>query len=100
MALSNIKKEPRREITESTLGIVAVVGLVFLDYKASSFLSNLTKSTANGEIFLIMITIPLLLIVVAAISVGFLYFTHFVGEEICAMMAKLNIDPRPKQRYK
>lgn len=99
MALSNILKEPRREITESGLGILFIGGLAYLDFLFGRYLHNLASHPDD-------MPIPVGMIVgVAGIAgfiigvMGILYFTHFVGEQLCGWLAKRGLEIRPKTRY-
>lgn len=103
MALSNIGNEPRREITESAIGVLAIVvwlGMAFLiariidppyvngphDYSASWLF------TVSFVTFIVATLGPLLLF-------GTLFITHEIGEVVCDWLKALRIDPRPTQRY-
>ena len=103
MALNNIGREPRREITESAIGILATIvwlGVAFLvaahfdpyyvngpqDYRPSWAFS------VSFITFVIATVGPVLLF-------GVLFITHALGEEVCDWLKALRIDPRPRQRY-
>lgn len=112
MALSNIVKEPRREITESVFGIVAVGAYVGLDYLLCRWvLGPSASSGAAGDIAqtsyhystpywpifaLLMLGIGL---VAPLVGTMLLYFTHAVGEIVCDWFKAIGADPRPRQRY-
>lgn len=92
MALSNIGNEPRREITESVIGIAAVVLYIAADYLTVTLVFGLTDPLliVAGSLGFFIVTIgviPLLLL-----------FTHAIGEEICDLLGRA--DPRPRQRYR
>ena len=103
MALSNIGREPRREIIESLAGILAVVAWVVVSFlvarhfdpyyaPAKDDYSPPWWVTVSFFTFMASILIPLA-------SIVFLYLTHEVGEMVCGWMTALGFDPRPKQRY-
>ncbi len=101
MALSNIFKEPRREITESAIGILAAVGSIAVTsvavYYTGVFVHHFSPQTplascVGTAIFLLPATVVAL--------IGLAVATHAIGESVCASLAKRNLDPRPKQRYK
>lgn len=107
MALSNMRIEPRREITESAIGIAAlfviipvlVLGGVWFQYFTGGPFSI---RTMNGD----YCPWPLgILIVVCSLFLttlliwGLNHLTHYIGEKICDGMARIGWDPRPKQRY-
>ncbi len=101
MALSNIGREPRREITESLVGIVVMVGGLWVDYRIASYFDPY-HVTGPGlppwwlQIVVLMIFIG---IVVPMFTMLFLFLTHAVGEVACDILDEFRIDPRPKQRY-
>lgn len=97
MALSNIFREPRREIIESVVGFVGVVGgagLLFLAIHLTAlFLINckafpIQSSTAAAHFFAVFILIGVVLL---------LFFTHFVGEEICDALRRRGVELRPRR---
>lgn len=96
MALSNIRVEPQREITESLIGISALVGGIGLLFVGGSIWHSVDPKTP------VIAGMALsLLIVFSFVVVGFvlLFVTHALGELICGGLAKIKLDPRPKQRY-
>lgn len=101
MALSNIFKEPRRELTESAVGIgvilVAAVPLGWLDYQ----LALSTSTPAKPEDFWLVLFLlgPFLIFVVSALVLAFFAVTHALGNAICNGLEKRGIQLRPKQRY-
>lgn len=97
MALSNIRVEPRREITESLVGIALVVGFLFGDYLTGIWFSHHDES---HSIALGMVVGPMMLAVVIVVSAMILYLTHFLGEVLLDFMADtVGLELRPKQRY-
>jgi hypothetical protein len=96
MALSNIFREPRREITESAVGIGIVVLFLFLDSYFASWMQGLTVTSPGGRVPIgVCYLAGLLALIVVALFLG---FTHFVGEEICDALAKRGLELRPKIR--
>ena len=102
MALSNIFREPRRELIEQLAGSVAVFGGVgaFLaaDYGIVQF-SGWTGQSGEPPLAVAMIFIALLMIVAGMLLFLLLLVAHAVGESICGAMAERGFDPRPKRRY-
>jgi hypothetical protein len=97
MALSNMLNEPRREITESLVGIVMVTPLVVVDYYLGSWL---TSQFQPGQC-------PLTLGMIIAfgielIAIVFLVYaafaTHALGEAICNALQACGIHLRPRNR--
>lgn len=102
MALGNIGREPRREITESLLGILAVVPFFYLDYRLSVAWD--AARGPNDPVFPAMLFIMAIGLVIGAfiLFVGLLIFlavTHSIGEWICDRLDDMGIDPRPRNRY-
>jgi len=95
VALSNILREPRREITESVAGIAIFIIPVWLDYHFAVWLYAATGG--NNRALPVPIGMIAGVFVVAAI-LGLLLFTHFVGEEICDFLADRGLELRPRNR--
>ena len=94
MALTNIFREPRREITESLFGILLVGGYLWLDFLFARCVVDENSHDYAGDVVFCMFggflgTIAL---------IGLIFFTHFVGEEICGAMRRAGFDPRPRNR--
>jgi hypothetical protein len=100
MALSNIGKEPRREITESLLGIVLLVLFVGGDYVISDYFVSTLPKPKKGDLGLTMISIPLIGILIFMAVYGLALFTHFIGEQVCNALEKKGIHLRPRVRYR
>jgi hypothetical protein len=100
MALSNIRKEPQREITESLLGIVALAGVLWLDYLGSLWFYTYTGGDKYRGcpweigIFILPLTLALLFF----LGMGILYGTHALGEILCEALAARGLELRPKRK--
>ena len=109
MALNNIHREPRREITESLVGTLVVLVLSIPAYLVATFLRPLEFDAsflrdwpittflltfAEGVLFL-AITI---FMIVPAIYFLFLYVPHTFGEFVCDELAKFGKELRPNPR--
>lgn len=112
MALSNIRKEPRREITESAIGIFVVGAYVSLDYLLCRWVLGPSASAgAAGDIAQSSQHYsppywPLFAFLMLSIGIGgpvigarLLYLTHAAGEIVCGWLKAFGADPRPRQRY-
>lgn len=114
MALSNIGREPRREIIEQVAGlffILAYVGWAVFSVHLSTLIYDPSHCipytdgscrrwrtgywTDPGDF---CITIGL--IITPLLIYPFLLLMHALGEMICGWMTALGLDPRPKQRYR
>lgn len=97
MALSNIFREPRREITESVIGIAAFGGFLFFDSYFARWFHDVTGSVNPhnacpipiGYVVGIFAFVLLLLIV---------FLTHLLGEGLCDFMANRGLELRPRNR--
>ena len=94
MALNNIFREPRREITESIFGLVVVGGYFWLDYRFALWAAPEDIQSNHIAIFPVMLFGVILTFVLALL----VSFAHFVGEEICDALAQRGLDPRPRNR--
>ena len=96
MALSNIFKEPRREITETVIGATVFGVYLYGDYAAALWLQGITGGYSDaipwplGMAFGFCCTVVLFLILIVI---------HFLGEKICGSLSKFGADPRPRRRY-
>ena len=114
MALSNIKREPRREITEQAIGllfILAYVGWIAYSVHLAKVwnpplyckpgVASCTVAEAVSDYW----REPGDFLITLALSLGiwllypFLLLMHAFGEMVCGWMTALGFDPRPKQRY-
>jgi hypothetical protein len=113
MALSNIGREPRREITEQVFGLVFV--MAYAGWVAYSVhLSNVWHPPLYCKVGATSCTVaeaewswwkePFNFQITFGLSIGIwliypaLLFMHFLGEIVCGWLTTLGIDPRPKQR--
>lgn len=85
MALSNILNEPRREITETIIGVVIVgvclSGFLMLDYHFAVWLNSVTSPHGVPVALGMTIVGPLGTIICCLSIASFAFFAHFVGEE-------------------
>ena len=101
MALSNIFREPRREITEQVFGTAAVgIPIAFVWWASGQAPAGFYGAGAAGyaERGLMMLAIMLAGVVGLFAVVGLSLFVHSVGEDICGALARHGADPRPRQR--
>jgi hypothetical protein len=102
MALSNIFREPHREITETAIGVMAFLPAIVLDYTLSSWISQATYDANPHDyiplpiaMFLIAIVLPIAagLIILAAVGI------HATGEGICNSLERSGVHLRPRRRW-
>ena len=101
MALSNIFREPRREITETIVGalviLVPLTALLVIDYwVVTKLLKNPDKleDVAIGMVLLL----PGMAIGLAVLGMLAEVF-HAAGERICNALDRRDIHLRPKRRF-
>lgn len=104
MALSNILKEPRREIVETAVGLVPVVAVLLLlfgvEYVNYSWAVSSTGAHPEYELPVWFTVFIMSVFEITALSVGWLMITfiHLVGEEICDVLQRRGIHLRPRRR--
>ncbi len=96
MALSNIFREPRREITESVVGIAAIGLALAPSYWVAGWLSQMDQTIPMPVAILFGFILVGMAYLVVAI---FLAITHGVGDAICDTLDRRGIRLRPRQRY-
>lgn len=102
MALSNIFKEPRREITESAVGIGVVFGALWADYAFAVWLQDVAgyvqyaDGTRWNKIHWVfgMLLGP----AVAVLAFALLWLTHEIGDGLCNALQARGIHLRPRVR--
>lgn len=104
MALSNIFREPRREITESAVGLAISIPAVWMDYEAAVWFQALTTNNQPGNEpcpwpLGMLAVIPVLAICAGGIAFGFLAVTHALGDAVCIALERRGLYLRPRQRY-
>lgn len=107
MTLSNIFREPRREITESAVGLAIFGVAIWADYEFAVWLqdyagyytgaNNVTKAECPwplgmmlGMMGTIALTLGTAIIMVAS---------HALGDAVCNALQARGIHLRPKRRY-
>lgn len=100
MALSNMRREPRRELTESGLGILAFGAFVAADFMVCRAIVPYYNVPYAPPWWVAIVALMILVGLLGPILfMGFLYLTHEVGEVVCGWMADLGYDPRPRNRH-
>lgn len=99
MALSNIVREPRRELVEQAFGLVAVIGLLVGDLIVALGLCLLFDGTIYAPWQDIVLSMVFAVPIIAA-GVFLVGLMHRLGEEVCDFLADRGFDPRPTQRWR
>lgn len=97
MALSNILKEPRREITETVFGAAPVGIFVVADYWFASWLCRGSSTYGYGRDMFVCLVLGV--VVTVAFCLGIIAI-HAIGDGICNILGKNGMDPRPTKRYR
>src|ERR1700689_3955199 len=98
MALSNIFREPRREITESVIGTIPIALFCWLDYRFAVWFQAYTMSANSNdyvtwEAGLLIGVVGLLLIFL--VTAALLLLCHAIGEVICDSLGNKGLELRP-----
>lgn len=99
MALSNIFNEPRREITETLVGIGGVLVIPGLLYVIGQGVNAAIgyRSLQWYEAMVVGLSVPLFLGVALAILFGVAILLHKFGEAVCALLDGFGLELRPKR---
>lgn len=100
MALSNIFNEPRRELTESVVGIAVfaavVTPLVIADYLFSLWFHEATGGGTKGCPWQLGMLLGVLFAAVGLLLIsGLLGLTHAIGEDVCNALERLSSPTSP-----
>lgn len=103
MALSNIFREPQREITESLVGAVIVIGLIWADYSFGVWFQEYwgyyNFKDSQTKIYYVPWFFGMIAGAMLAIAgVFFLFATHDLGDSICNYLEDRGIHLRPRNR--
>ena len=99
MALTNIFREPRREITETLVGAVVLGGLLYGDYILATALPIPDGLLSYGEIIALRMLIQPIVVVLALVGLWLaLACIHAAGEGICNRLQASGIHLRPRRR--
>lgn len=104
MALSNIFREPRREITETVIGLILLALALLLDYWGALKIKVLFPQKFGSDpmwfdMLLLVIMTFTGLALAAILIIGVPILVHTIGENICNALADRGIELRPRQRY-
>jgi len=97
MAWSNRKREPRREWIEQGIGIFGALLFLAVDIPVGIWFQHNTGNRPYDWI-LGMVFIPGMLLATFALLYLFWHLLHLIGEQICDLLAKAGVDPRPRNR--
>lgn len=96
MSLTNIRREPRREITESVVGLVIVAVPIWADYRFARWFEQVTVQPNNsGCPWPLGMLLGLFVALVFALM---LILTHGLGTLACDALQNLGLHLRPRAR--
>ena len=99
MALSNIFKEPRRELTEQAIGTGAVLMGIAAFCLADNWLADsLVRQDSPGEWWGARVLAVGVLIIGAILTRGLTLLAHQIGDSICNAFQARGIHLRPRNR--
>ncbi len=101
MALSNIFREPRREITESVVGLTVFGLAAWADYSFGRWLQEYAHITHSDGTGFDPVPWPMGMIAGVLIAIGAVFVvlgTHALGDVICNALQRNGIHLRPRQR--
>ncbi len=103
MALSNIFREPRREITESLVGLgvagAVITGIGYWSYWCVKATGGTVLTSLPIAMFMVAITSIAAIAVLWVLGYLFLAATHAIGEDICDILQRRGVHLRPRKRY-
>jgi hypothetical protein len=100
MALSNIFREPRREITESMVGITVFVLIVMGPLAIARYVANVAVANDPRAPYALLFVLTILGEVLGTLVLGALaLLTHALGERICNALARKGLELRPTRRW-
>lgn len=100
MALSNILKEPRREITEQLVGTTLGGFIVCLDVIFARWFAYATYlRNADGSWYMMLIVGLILGVSGSVVMVGLIFLAHQMGEAACNALEARDVHLRPRRRY-
>ena len=99
MALSNIFREPRREITESVVGLSIFGVFLYGDYHLTKWaLAELPHGGPPLPIAMILVGVGIFF--ACGFSFLILVLTHALGDAICNALQRNGVHLRPRVRHR
>ena len=99
MALSNMRREPRREITETVVGVIVFGAYVVADWYFAQWFQWVTGPQGAYPWPAGMVLGILVLTVGTAAVIALPFIVHNIGDFACEVLGLIGLDPRPRQRY-
>ena len=94
MSISNVFREPRRELTEQLVGAAVVGVLLLFDWRfALWFQASVNPADKEFRIVGLIVGLGCL-----ALLSGLTVFTHFIGEQVCDSLQRRGLHLRPRVR--
>jgi uncharacterized BrkB/YihY/UPF0761 family membrane protein len=100
VALSNVFREPRRELIETGVGAVIVAGIVVITTIPATYIANtMTRVDPKFDYSLAFVLGVAIVVVAGLLTCLIAMIVHSVGEEVCDKLEKNGIRLRPKERF-
>lgn len=99
MALGNLMREPRRELTESAVGLLIFGAVIAADYAFGMWLQSYAGLDHNSRAEIPWPIGMMIGVIVAGLGFATLILTHALGEAICDKLQDNGIRLRPQRRY-
>ena len=102
MALSNMLREPRREITETVVGVTALGGVLTAIAVPAWYLGTWLYSLDHSPLAPFGFYLVMAVFLIAAsflMGCAFFAMAHALGDAVCTALQSRGIHLRPKQRY-
>lgn len=95
MALSNIFREPRRELTEQAIGTAFL--LIYFGIAYLITMKIVHSYALPTDPFLLTLIVGAIAMAMFFLGTGALLGAHAIGQEICDALARAGHDPRPNR---
>lgn len=96
MALSNMLREPRREITESVVGLLIFAVYMSVSYWFALWICEQDRATPFA-VAMVFSMLGVFYVPFALMAVMFV--VHVAGDIACDMLEAIGVHLRPRQRY-
>ena len=92
MALSNVFREPRKELTEQAVGFAAIIGVIgglaLILWPIAAAIQHF-EPAPKDSLPACMLVATLLIVGSGMVILMLTFFVHFIGEEICDSFPQL-----------
>lgn len=96
MALSNMLNEPRREITETVVGLAIVAAFLAADYYLTAWIRGIRNM--EEMFWQTGVAVGVCMVCVSALLIVAAYAIHALGEGACNRLEDAGVQLRPRDR--